>query len=112
MKRVLLAALLLGGCPAQQHLASSPKTALTAASEDPLLGPAAQSDLYLGVVDGLIRQQRYQAAIAFLAQYQKSGPLTPRFQILAGSALAGAGRSDEAIASFRAALNSPLAAQA
>ena len=51
--------------------------------EAPLLGPAAQTDLYLGVVDGLIRQQRYQAAIAFLAKYQKTGVLPPRFRILA-----------------------------
>src|ERR1700761_3010859 len=112
MKRVLLAALLLGGCAAQQHLASSPKMALTAASEDPLLGPAAQSDLYLGVVDGLIRQQRYQAAIAFLAKYQKSAPPTPRFRILAGQALSGAGGYDAAVASSRGALQSDRAATA
>ena len=108
MKRFLLCALLLGGCATQQPL--PPKTAV---SEDaPLLNAGAQSDLYLGVVDGLIRQQRYQAAIAFLAKYQKSAPPTPRFRILAGQALSGAGRYDEAVASFRGALQSDRAATA
>ena len=38
------------------------------------------------MVDGLIRQQRYEAAIAFLAKYQKSQTLTPRYHKLAGDA--------------------------
>src|ERR1700759_247268 len=110
MKRAVLACLLLCGCATTQHVTPAMKVA---ASEDaPLLGPAQQSDLYLGVVDGLIRQQRYQAAIAFLAKYQKGAPPTPRFQILAGQALSGAGRYDEAIASFRGALRSDRAAPA
>lgn len=111
MKRTLLLALLLGGCAASQSdWAGPPKTDL--AQNASVLGGEAQSDLYLGVVDGLIRQQRYQAAIAFLAKYQKSGPATPRFCILAGQALTGAARYDEAIASFRCALKSESAALA
>lgn len=87
-----------------------PRQAVQTAAE-PRLGAAAQSELYLGVVDGLIRQQRYQAAIAFLAKYQKTGARSARFSILAGKALSGAGRYDEAIASYRGALQSPDAAE-
>ena len=76
------------------------------------LSSQAQSDLYLGVVDGLIRQERYEAAIAFLAKYQKSAPLIPRYHKLAGDALAGAGRTEEALSAYRLALNSDLAASA
>jgi tetratricopeptide (TPR) repeat protein len=101
----LFCALLLCAC---SHL---PRQAVQAAAE-PGLGAAAQSDLYLGVVDGLIHQHRYQAAIAFLAKYQKTGARSARFSILAGEALSGAGRYDEAIASYRGALQSPDAAQA
>jgi Flp pilus assembly protein TadD len=108
MKRALLACMLLCGCTTGHH-GAAPKVA---AEDAPLLGASQQSDLYLGVVDGLIRQQRYQAAIAFLAKYQQAGKPTPRFRILAGQALAGAGRYDEAIASFRGALQSDRAAPA
>jgi Flp pilus assembly protein TadD len=97
-----LAALLLSSCATlPRHAALPPQETM-----------AGQSELYLGVVDGLIKQQRYQAAIAFLAKYQKTGPQTPRFKILAGAALAGAGRNAEAIASYRGALGSPSAALA
>ncbi|HVV27828.1 MAG TPA: tetratricopeptide repeat protein [Rhizomicrobium sp.] len=75
-------------------------------------GPAAQSELYLGIVDGLIHQGRFEAAIAFLARYQKTGPETARFRKLTGDALSGAGRYDEAIAAYRGALKSDLAAAA
>ncbi len=108
MKKLALLActlLLLPGCAAR------PQRVVPVADANPL-GPAAQSDLYLGVVEGLIRQQRYQAAIAFLAKYQRSGAPTPRFLKLTGDALSGAGRYDEAIASYRGALGSDLAAAA
>jgi tetratricopeptide (TPR) repeat protein len=87
---------------------------VTASAEPPgmSMAQAAQSDLYLGIVDGLVRQKRYQAAIAFLAKFQKSQALTPRYHMLAGDALAGAGRTGEAIAAYRQALQSNLAAGA
>jgi tetratricopeptide (TPR) repeat protein len=107
MKRAaILAVLLLPACTTLHRQALQPQPAQNAA-----LAVPAQSELYLGVVDGLIKQQRYQAAIAFLAKYQKSSPATPRFRILAGQALAGAGRLDEAIASYRGALQSASAAE-
>ena len=98
-------ALLLGAC------AHAPKPAAQEDAADVrALSLQAQDDLYLGVVDGLIRQERYEAAIAFLAKYQKSAPLTPRYHKLAGDALAGAGRTEEALAAYRQALNSDMAA--
>jgi Flp pilus assembly protein TadD len=107
---MLLAIPLLAGCATASHPAS-PSQSLAPATEVSL-APASQSDLYLGVVDGLIRQQRYEAAIAFLAKYQKSQALTPRYHKLAGDALAGAGRTDEALAAYRQALKSDFAAEA
>jgi len=73
---------------------------------------AAESSLYLGVVEGLIQQRRYQAAIAFLAKYQKNEEQTPRYFKLVGDALSGAGRSDEAMAAYRQLLKSAYSAQA
>lgn len=113
MKRCLpcLLGLLLSGC-ATPTIMGAP---MTARHEPPApeasMTPAAQSDLYLGIVDGLIRQRRYEAAIAFLAKYQKSQALTPRYHKLAGDALSGAGRTDEAIAAYRQTLSSAFAAQ-
>jgi Flp pilus assembly protein TadD len=105
---LFLAALLLAGCataPRQAELADM-QTA------DPAMTPPAKAELYLGVVDGLIRQKRYEAAIAFLAKYQKTQTLTPRYHKLAGDALAGAGRFDEAIAAYRQIIKTPFAPQA
>lgn len=93
--------------------AHEPQMANGDATENAQILPAqAQSELYLGVVDGLIRQERYEAAIAFLAKYQKSASLTPRYHKLAGDALAGAGRTEEALAAYRLALDSDMAASA
>ncbi len=117
MKRGLfcLLGLLASGCAASGSMTTRTETAR---AETALTGPAAamspsaQADLYLGIVDGLIRQQRYEAAIAFLAKFQKTETLTPRYHKLAGDALSGAGRIDEAIAAYRQALTSDLAPQA
>ena len=106
---LLLMILLLAGCTTPRGAAPGQAAAPAAEAS---LAPASQSDLYLGVVDGLIRQQRYEAAIAFLAKYQKSQTLTPRYHKLAGDALAGAGRTDEALAAYRMALKSDFAAEA
>ncbi|MES2256413.1 MAG: tetratricopeptide repeat protein [Pseudomonadota bacterium] len=104
----VLALLLLPGCATS----SSKTTRTEPPAPDASMTPSAQSDLYLGIVDGLIRQRRYEAAIGFLAKFQKNRVLSPRYHKLAGDALAGAGRTDEAIASYRQALQSDFAAQA
>jgi tetratricopeptide (TPR) repeat protein len=104
----VLALLLLPGCATP----SSRTTRAEPPAPETSMTPSAQSDLYLGIVDGLIRQRRYEAAIGFLAKFQKNQALSPRYHKLAGDALAGAGRTDEAIASYRQALQSDFAAQA
>ena len=117
MKRELLCllGLLASGCATTAPMATRTQAARTdAASAEPAaaMTPAAQANLYLGIVDGLIRQQRYEAAIAFLAKFQKTETLSPRYHKLAGDALSGAGRTDEAIAAYRQVLASDLAPQA
>lgn len=102
-----LMALLAAGCTT---LPQKPQP--EPASPDTTMAQPNQAELYLGVVDGLIRQKRYEAAIAFLAKYQKSQILTPRYHKLAGDALTGAGRIDEAIAAYRQILKTPLASDA
>ena len=112
MKRELFCLLgfLLSGCGTPAPMAAQP--APVAPEQTAAMTPAAQANLYLGIVDGLIRQQRYEAAIAFLAKFQKTEALTPRYHKLAGDALSGAGRTDEAIAAYRQVLQSDLAAPA
>ncbi|HEY4266491.1 MAG TPA: tetratricopeptide repeat protein [Micropepsaceae bacterium] len=105
---LLFASLLLAGCATTAHkadLAPPPHT-------DSAMALPAQAELYLGVVDGLIRQKRYEAAIAFLAKYQKTQAPTPRYNKLAGDALTGAGRFDEAITAYRQTLKSSFAPEA
>ncbi|HEY4266512.1 MAG TPA: tetratricopeptide repeat protein [Micropepsaceae bacterium] len=104
----LIFTLFLTGCAAAPH-ASGPARPQPA---DVAMTPPAQAELYLGVIDGLIRQKRYEAAIAFLAKYQKTEPLTPRYNKLAGDALTGARRFDEAIAAYCHTLKSNFAPEA
>jgi Flp pilus assembly protein TadD len=115
MKRtmsVLTAVFLVTGCAIPPRSALVPSAPGTPLGAEGLASPAAQVDLYLGVVEGLIRQGRFQAAIAFLAKYQKNAPQTTRFRKLTADALNGAGRHDEAITSYRSLLSSEYAAAA
>lgn len=71
-----------------------------AASEVKSLDEASTSRLYLSVVNGLIEQGRYRAALAYLDQYAVQERKTPRFQQLHGEALLGTEKYDEAAAAF------------
>jgi Flp pilus assembly protein TadD len=73
------------------------------------LSDQAQEKLYLGVIEGLIRQGRYQAALAFLDEYKVA---SARAEILRGNALLGAGYPHEAIPVYRRAVDSDYAAAA
>ncbi len=73
------------------------------------LSDRTRDSLYLGAIEGLIRQGRYQAALAFLDEYK--GP-SARAQILRGSALVGAGYPQEAIAAYEKAIGSAYSAAA
>lgn len=81
--------------------------------DTPALLPAqTENTLYLGVVDGLEKQQRFAAALAFLDQYavqEKELPL--RYWLLRGNALAGTGKYEDAAAAFDKLDNTSLAAQ-
>lgn len=115
MKRalaVLLGMVILQACSTMPRRAvrTGPAQDETSLQANP--SSLATTDLYLGVVEGLIKQQRYEAAIAFLAKYQRSQPSTVRFRKLTADALLGTGRYEEAIASYRTILQSGFAAEA
>jgi Flp pilus assembly protein TadD len=98
-----LLALLAAGCAGMAHPRPAAKAAAAAPADTALDGPA-QSELYLGIVAGLIRQQRYGAAVAFLDDYAAKQPPGARYEMLRGDAMLGAGRHEEAVAAYTAAL--------
>lgn len=103
-----LALLALAGCATTPQWAAAPAADPAAAS----FSKTAEADLYLGIVDGLIRQGRFEAAIAFLDQYKTVQASSPRYQLLRGDALLGARHLDEAAIAYRVAASSPFAAKA
>ncbi|HEY4345576.1 MAG TPA: tetratricopeptide repeat protein [Parvibaculum sp.] len=68
------------------------------------------SELYLTIVEGLIDQGRYRAALGYLDQYAVSEKKTPRFNMMHGEALLGVGKYDEATKAFSALEGTDLAA--
>jgi Flp pilus assembly protein TadD len=64
------------------------------------LDEASTSRLYLSVVNGLIEQGRYRAALAYLDQYAVQEKKTPYFLQLHGEALLGTEQYDAAAAAF------------
>jgi tetratricopeptide (TPR) repeat protein len=59
------------------------------------------NEIYLGVVEGLNKQKRYGAALAFLDSYIKKGNTpTPHYWTLRGDALLGLGQGSDAVAAF------------
>src|SRR5690242_10994643 len=60
-----------------------------------------ETALYLNVIDGLIKQERYAAALAFLDGYagREKTPQT-RYWLMRGNALLGLHRPAEALPSF------------
>src|SRR6185437_10097773 len=88
---VILAMLTLEGCAAQMF--GQPHAPVTARVDAPASttapAPASAQDeavLYLNVVEGLVRQQRYGAALAFLDGYAvKRQALEPRYWLLRGN---------------------------
>lgn len=103
MKRSLVVAfcLALGACA--EH-GFDPIAALSSSSGDGVqqLDDASTSQLYLSVVNGLLEQRRYRAALAYLDQYAVKEKKTPHFHRLHGEALLGTERYEDAIAAFSA----------
>jgi len=57
--------------------------------------------LYLNIVSGLVEQQRYGAALAFLDDFAlKQSQLTPRYWLLRGDALLGLNRAPDALQAY------------
>jgi len=100
MRRNLLISLciVLGGCA---ETGFDPISAIAPRAADVQhLDGASASQLYLSVVNGLLAQGRYRAALAYLDQYAVNEKKTPHFHQLHGEAFLGTGRYDEAVAAF------------
>lgn len=102
MKPVIVVSLCMaiGGC-AEYGMdfdvvsAVAPRTA-----EVKSLDEASTSRLYLSVVNGLLEQGRYRAALAYLDQYAVQEKKTSYFMELYGEALLGTERYDDAAEAF------------
>lgn len=88
----------LSGCAAlQKSLEPAPQAAIKL---EPKPSEDASANLYLNVIDGLLNQRRYKAALAYLDQYATTGKKTPRYLMLRGEALLGTERYQEAAENF------------
>lgn len=90
--------------PAQRNIAPAPAATNVMTAQN-------EASLYLNVVDGLLKQDRYGAALAFLDGYagkQKNTP--PRYWLMRGNALLGLGRYDESADAYARLTSGPLAA--
>lgn len=108
---VLLPALfVLGGCATSfSDGQSAHRPAATA--PDKSLSAQKETELYFNVINGLIKQQRCGAALAFLDDFAKSGRrLEPRYWLLRGNAALGASRDRDAATAFSKLEGTPLAA--
>jgi tetratricopeptide (TPR) repeat protein len=116
MKRLipvlLMTVTLAAGCagvpPQGVERGAGPAKPVAAAAK--AVGPLDQAQLYLDVVEGLIRQERYGAAVAFLDAV-KGHDFGPRYTLLRGNALLGLERPEEALAAYAALDNTALAAE-
>lgn len=100
---LFVTAVLLAGCAGSVSVAPTAFTGANAHREGLSLDPAANGEeaLYLGIVDGLIKQSRQGAALAFLDSYRQTGQaLSPRYWLLRGDALVGVHRNVEAIEAY------------
>lgn len=109
MKRygLILASMLLAGCA---EYGFEPVSAIAPrATNVGTLDAESKSHLYLNVVNGLLEQGRYRAALAYLDQYAVNERKTPFFQQLYGEALLGTGQYDAAGSAFSELTRGPLA---
>ncbi|HMM15443.1 MAG TPA: tetratricopeptide repeat protein [Parvibaculum sp.] len=110
--RILVAAslslLLLGAC--DKHTLGAMDALDSSGNAAAPLGDASSATLYLTIVEGLIDQGRYRAALGYLDQYAVAETKTPRYLRLRGEALLGVGRYDEAAVAFSDLTGTELAA--
>lgn len=105
--KAVLFGLLLSGCA--QYGFDPVTSTVRSSNEVGSLDAASTSRLYLNVVNGLLEQGRYRAALAYLDQYAVKERKTPYFQKLYGEALLGTGQYDAAAGAFSELTNTPLA---
>ena len=112
---LLILAGMLGGCAANSVTVATASRAPVLPASAPAgetLAPQSESSLYLNVVSGLVEQQHYGAALAFLDDYAlKQNDPEPRYWMLRGDALLGAGRGEEAVPVYAKLETTPLAAE-
>jgi Flp pilus assembly protein TadD len=108
------AAMAVSGCTGIQNFrASLPhfQSPLVNAADKQSPSPD-QAALFLNVVSGLVRQQNYGAALAFLDDYALRQQEVPsQYWLLRGDALLGLGRRDEATLAYTHLDATPLAPQ-
>ena len=108
------AALALAACSADRQgpVAVRGAAVLPAAPAAGAFTAQNEAQLYLNIVNGLIKQKRYGAALAFLDDYAASGKsLVPRYWLLRGDATLGLGRRNDAASAYAKLAGTPLAAQ-
>jgi Flp pilus assembly protein TadD len=106
------AALTLGGCAGISSPGRPTDTARLSMPAANANTPRDETALYLNVVDGLVKQKRYGAAIAFLDGYAaKRKNFEARYWLLRGKALLGLGRGEDARAAYAELDGTPLAAE-
>lgn len=103
-----VAAPLLAGCDKQNLTSLGMLGAPSGKVEAP--PEASTTELYLTIVEGLVDQGRYRAALGYLDQYAVSEKKNPRFNMMHGEALLGVGKYDEAVQAFSALQGTNLAA--
>lgn len=109
MACVLTCTLVLPACsvltPSRQIAAPQPAAVSPITAQN-------QASLYLNVVDGLLKQERFGAALAFLDGYAgRQTETPPRYWLMRANALAGLGRNDEAAAAYAKLASTSLAAE-
>jgi Flp pilus assembly protein TadD len=113
---LLVFAAMVSGCGMMEpaRVATVPQApilpASTPASE--ALAPQKEDSLYLNVISGLVEQQHYGAALAFLDDYAlKQKVLAPRYWLLRGDALLGSGQGADAALAYARLQATGLAAE-
>jgi len=100
MKKIIAVAACLSVSACAEYGFDPVATVSPAANSVKPLDDASTSRLYLSVVNGLIEQGRYRAALAYLDQYAVQEEKTPYFLQLHGEALLGTEQYDAAAEAF------------
>lgn len=104
-----LCAPLIAGCTTQQIGSSLGMLGSDSSASDDAPSESSTRTLYLTIVEGLLDQGRYRAALGYLNQYAVAENTNPRYDMLRGEALLGVQQYDDAQKSFSKLTNTDLA---